>query len=67
MIGFKITKVSIDEQNHKYSVQVESGQVFTGYKALNMIRVRKMKNIQGEEYLESFIQPREVKTELKTN
>ncbi len=37
----KIHAISVDEQNHKHSVTLESGETFTGYQAVDEIMLRK--------------------------
>ena len=53
----KITKICVDEQNREYSVTTANGKVYTGYKALNLIRIHRVRGANGQEYLESYIQP----------
>ncbi len=37
----KITAVSVDEQKNEYVVRLESGEEFTGFKAMNRIQFRR--------------------------
>lgn len=46
----KITSISVDETNHKYSVKLESGEEFKGVEAFGQIMLRKsLQNPRVEE------------------
>ena len=56
-----IVAISVDEQNHEYSLRTRDGNSYTGYPALNSIRFNKIKGENDKEQLQAYYEDPEIR------